>query len=259
MKMQYHDIPRNGQSIKPSMPVKRDEVWGLPPVRRANFSFFFFFLRHHSPYHNLQWYTDTAKPPVYVYPPRDLMPSLIANYFDNLNIFLPLLHRPTFEQAVADKLYLSNHQFGATLLLVCAHGAKYSDDPRVLMPGYTYSTRTAGWRWYEQVNIFRKTLFDKTTLYELQMHAVCQAIHVHSTAFFHVLIYVYTFSFTSFSPREARCRRESGHISAWRLGWRKRWVLTGSEDVQNPVQRTSFGNAHSGDFTRFSSPLVDLE
>jgi hypothetical protein len=82
---------------------------------------------------------------------------------------MPLLHRPTFEKSVSEGLHHTNAMFGATLLLVCAHGARYSDEPRVLA---AESPRSAGWRWFEQVNILRKSLYHRTNLYELQMHAV---------------------------------------------------------------------------------------
>jgi hypothetical protein len=108
---------------------------------------------------------------VYIYPDADLMPSLIDAYFLHFNIFLPLLHRPTFEKSVAEGLHFSDSMFGATLLLVCAHGSRYSEDPRVLAEG-SDCPRSAGWKWFEQVNVFRKTLYKRTTLYELQMHAV---------------------------------------------------------------------------------------
>lgn len=145
-----------------------------------------------------KWYSPDPDPPAaaYTYPPPDLLHQLIAHYFTNINIFLPLLHRPTFERAVAEGLHLSDCQFGAVVLLVCAHGAKYCDDPRVLLPGYVdtastniYKRRTAGWRWFEQVNVFRKSLFEKATLYELQMHTVCP-ISTYSTTYlpFQVLI-----------------------------------------------------------------------
>lgn len=109
--------------------------------------------------------------PTYVYPDEDLIPRLIEAYFEQINLFLPLLHRPTFEKSVADGLHIKDPMFGATLLLVCAHGSRYSDDPRVLAEG-SDSPRSAGWKWFEQVNVLRKSLFKRTTLYELQMHAV---------------------------------------------------------------------------------------
>ena len=108
---------------------------------------------------------------MYIYPDADLIPSLIDAYFLHFNIFMPLLHRPTFEKSVAEGLHFKDSMFGAILLLVCAHGSRYSEDPRVLAEG-SDSPRSAGWKWFEQVNVFRRTLYQRTTLYELQMHAV---------------------------------------------------------------------------------------
>ena len=99
------------------------------------------------------------------------MPSLIDAYFLHLNVFMPLLHRPTFEKSVAEGLHFTDSMFGATLLLVCAHGSRYVEDPRVLAEG-SDNPRSAGWKWFEQVNVFRTTLYKRTVLYELQMHAV---------------------------------------------------------------------------------------
>lgn len=107
----------------------------------------------------------------FVYPDADLMPSLIDAYFEQMNYFLPLLHRPTFEKLVAEGLHYSDSMFGSVLLLVCAHGARFSEDPRVLSKGAD-SPRSAGWKWFEQVNAFRRTLIKRTVLYELQMIAV---------------------------------------------------------------------------------------
>lgn len=107
----------------------------------------------------------------YIYPDADLMASLIDDYFLYFNIFMPLLHRPTFEKSVAEGLHFSDPMFGATLLLVCAHGSRYSDDPRILADG-SDNPRSSGWKWFEQVNIFRTTFHKRPTLYELQMHAV---------------------------------------------------------------------------------------
>jgi len=109
--------------------------------------------------------------PTYVYPDEDLMDSLVDNYFEHINPFFPLLHRATFEKHISENLHRSDSMFGAVLLLVCAHGARFSEDPRVLAEG-SASPRSAGWRWFEQVNVLRKSLFKRTTLYELQMHAV---------------------------------------------------------------------------------------
>jgi hypothetical protein len=45
-----------------------------------------------------------------------------------------LLHRPTFEKEIAEGLHKRNATFGAVVLVVCAIGSRYSDDPRVQLP-----------------------------------------------------------------------------------------------------------------------------
>ncbi|RXW16423.1 hypothetical protein EST38_g9429 [Candolleomyces aberdarensis] len=65
------------------------------------------------------------------FPEPDLLNTLVEHYFKHINIELPLLHRPTFEQDIAQGLHKQNATFGAAVLLVCAMGSKYSDDPRV--------------------------------------------------------------------------------------------------------------------------------
>lgn len=59
------------------------------------------------------------------------MKTLIHHYFKQINIEMPLLHRPTFEKHIADGMHKMNSTFGAVVLLVCALGSRYSDDPRV--------------------------------------------------------------------------------------------------------------------------------
>ncbi|KAF8825433.1 hypothetical protein HHX47_DHR7000211 [Lentinula edodes] len=53
----------------------------------------------------------------YTFPEADLLASLINAYFDNVNIILPLLHRPTFERSVLEKLHYHDDMFAAIVLL----------------------------------------------------------------------------------------------------------------------------------------------
>ncbi|KIL66457.1 hypothetical protein M378DRAFT_75140 [Amanita muscaria Koide BX008] len=108
------------------------------------------------------------------YPDPDLLPSLVDNYFKEINIIYPLLHRPTFERQIAEGLHLKDTMFGYTVLLVCAIGAKYSEDPRVFIKG-SNSTRSAGHKWFAQVNSGKPFFSEKPTLHELQMHVLCIA------------------------------------------------------------------------------------
>ncbi|KAF8971207.1 fungal-specific transcription factor domain-containing protein [Flammula alnicola] len=128
LKQEYTGEPKNNDFSR-----KRKEFWDVPPWITSH------------PEH-------TQELPAYVYPDEDLMLSLIDLFFVHINHFLPLLHRPTFEKSVAERLHFSDPMFGATLLLVCAHGARYSDDRRVLADG-SDSPRSAGWKWFEQLHV----------------------------------------------------------------------------------------------------------
>ncbi|KAJ7697787.1 fungal-specific transcription factor domain-containing protein [Mycena rosella] len=109
--------------------------------------------------------------PNYDFPEDDLAIALISLYFDNINIFFSLLHRPTFESAFAATLHLRNDGFGGTLLLVCALGALYSDDPRV-HPAAVPSGSPAGWRWFSQAVLVGHQLSSQPTLYDLQSYCL---------------------------------------------------------------------------------------
>jgi hypothetical protein len=98
------------------------------------------------------------------------MMSLVYMYFLNINVFLPLLHRPTFQTALTTSTHLHDDGFAATLLLVCALGACYSDDPRVYLSRVT-SRKSAGWKWYSQVQMAGQ-FHGEPTLYTLQSYYV---------------------------------------------------------------------------------------
>ncbi|KAG7449923.1 uncharacterized protein BT62DRAFT_944522 [Guyanagaster necrorhizus] len=108
--------------------------------------------------------------PDYLFPDEDLMSALVDLYFTYHNCYLPLLHRPTFENDMNAGLHLSDYMFAGTLLLVCALGARNSYDPRV----FDECNGEAGWQWFEQITPFRSSLHDRsaTTLYELQIHCL---------------------------------------------------------------------------------------
>ncbi|KAF5346419.1 hypothetical protein D9758_012744 [Tetrapyrgos nigripes] len=45
----------------------------------------------------------------------DVLPDLIEIYFEKINIYMPLLHRPTFTRAVKEGLHLHDEQFGGLM------------------------------------------------------------------------------------------------------------------------------------------------
>ncbi|KAK0204253.1 fungal-specific transcription factor domain-containing protein [Desarmillaria ectypa] len=123
--------------------------------------------------------TADAETPRYVYPDNDFIRSLVAIYFETINPIFPILHRPTFEKHIDDGLHLQDHNFGAALLLVLAVASRYSNDPRVLAsPG---SKVSSGWRFFEQVCIFKKVVYAPPCLYELQV-AVLGGVYALGTS-----------------------------------------------------------------------------
>lgn len=107
----------------------------------------------------------------YTFPVEDLMTALLELFFENINIFIPLLHRPTFEKNIQEKLHYRDDGFAAVLLLVCAVAARYSDDPRTRLDGVD-SVASQGWKWYNQVQWPRKSLLSPPSLYDLQYYCV---------------------------------------------------------------------------------------
>jgi hypothetical protein len=84
---------------------------------------------------------------------------------------MPLLHRPSFEAGILEGLHLRDDGFARVLLLVCAVGSGYVDDPRVISdPG---SGLQSGWKWFIQVTLGGLALLALPSLYDLQVCCVC--------------------------------------------------------------------------------------
>ncbi|KAJ7187374.1 fungal-specific transcription factor domain-containing protein, partial [Mycena filopes] len=110
------------------------------------------------------------------FPPFTMMTELIALYFQHQNMYIPLLHRPTFERGVAEGLHLRNDPFGATVLLVCAIASRWSPDPEVGRLSSDASIGTDGlafgWHWFNQVRDMGNHMFGMATLYDLQYYCL---------------------------------------------------------------------------------------
>ncbi|VDC00347.1 unnamed protein product [Peniophora sp. CBMAI 1063] len=94
--------------------------------------------------------TEAAKP--LIFPEQDLMDDLVRLYFQNLNILMPVLHRPTFEDDLRSSLHLRDRAFGSIVLIVCALGSRFSHDKRVLLPS-DQTWLSAGWKWFSQTKV----------------------------------------------------------------------------------------------------------
>lgn len=117
-------------------------------------------------------------PPIHFeYPDMDLMRHLVDRYFDNLNIMLPLLHRPSFMRSIEEGLHQADRNFGAAVLLVCAIGCRYTDDPRVTHE-ITTSTSCTAWKLFSQMYQLKKNLFLPHSLCEAQLYPVRYLSHL---------------------------------------------------------------------------------
>jgi len=94
---------------------------------------------------------ENSPVPAYDFPPEDLMGELIESYFVNLNLFKPVLHRPSLEDGLRNNLHRTDRGFASVVLLVCAIGSRFSHDPRVFLQDVEFTRQSAGWRWFEQV------------------------------------------------------------------------------------------------------------
>jgi hypothetical protein len=101
----------------------------------------------------------------FTFPPDDLLPTLIDKYFVKIDIAFSLLYRPAFDKAVKEGLYMRDEGFACVLLLVCALGSAFVDDPRVFIDG---SPLSSGWKYFHQVQLVRKSILAPPSLYDLQ-------------------------------------------------------------------------------------------
>ncbi|KAF7348898.1 Zn(2)-C6 fungal-type domain-containing protein [Mycena venus] len=102
------------------------------------------------------------KGPRYTFSPPDLLSALVDLYFDHSNMYVPLLHCPTFKRALADNLHIREDKFGANVLSVCTIGPRFSDDPRAYDPT---EALTCGWKFFSQMSSGLEHLYDRPKLY----------------------------------------------------------------------------------------------
>ncbi|GJE89779.1 Zn(II)2Cys6 transcription factor [Phanerochaete sordida] len=117
----------------------------------------------------------TRDPPYTDFPEPTLMNELIDNYFRTIHFDFPLLHRPSFLQGVVEGRYITDEGFGAVVLLVCALGARFSNNPATLPPD-AQSWQVAGWHWFDQVRSMRRLMpLTTTTPADLQVTTLAAA------------------------------------------------------------------------------------
>ncbi|KIM40777.1 hypothetical protein M413DRAFT_446160 [Hebeloma cylindrosporum] len=139
-----------GTFNEPGLKNKRMEFWDIRPWERKS---------------------AATSSPKYNLPDPDLALHCIDLYFLHSNLYLPVLHRPTFERCVKEGLHFADDNFTSVFLLVCAIGARHSDNPLVRLDGVD-SHISAGWKWFEQVQIMKRSVLAPLRLYDLQIYCL---------------------------------------------------------------------------------------
>ncbi|KAJ7358414.1 fungal-specific transcription factor domain-containing protein [Mycena albidolilacea] len=114
------------------------------------------------------WESPSVMPqPPLVFPKDHLMASLASAYFSNVNLFLPLLQRPTFLASIQRQFHLRHSGFASVLLLVCTLGSLYLPDDVL-----TGDRHELARQWYDQVELCGQSLQQQPTLYDLQAYCL---------------------------------------------------------------------------------------
>ncbi|KAJ7624024.1 hypothetical protein DFH06DRAFT_755893 [Mycena polygramma] len=104
------------------------------------------------------------------FPDENSIESLASLYFLNINPFIPVLHRPTFDECVGQQLHIHDLGFGSILLLVCALGSLYLTEPTISRQ----DREALGWKWYNQVELCGHSLRRSPATHDIQ--AYCLAV-----------------------------------------------------------------------------------
>nr|GAT48904.1 predicted protein [Mycena chlorophos] len=95
--------------------------------------------------------------------------SVAGEAYDYIDLVVGILHRPSFERALAANRHLADRPFGEVVLTVCAVASKYSDDPRVFLDQAPRDDeRSAGWKWFAQVRPTSATFDQAQAFLQLQ-------------------------------------------------------------------------------------------
>jgi Fungal specific transcription factor domain len=145
--------------------------------------------------------------------PDDLVRSLIALFFRHVAPTFPVLDRRKFEDAFNRRLHRESGQHEALVLLVCAIGSTYSNDPRIA--SNSGNTPGDGWRYFLHGRDWLQCL-TPATLPELQILTVrgqtpdrvasCgDLIHLHSIWTAHCVLHEVSLT-SAFRLDRSRCR-----------------------------------------------------
>ncbi|KAF9068919.1 fungal-specific transcription factor domain-containing protein [Rhodocollybia butyracea] len=117
-----------------------------------------------------------------IFPPPDLLASLVETHFQKRSGLMPILHQPTFQRGLDAGLHERDRAFGELVLSVCASGARFSSDERVSEEGANLTAQershSIGWKYLNQINPLQE-LTPQNALYVVQI--ICNVVMFLST------------------------------------------------------------------------------
>ncbi|KAF9068918.1 hypothetical protein BDP27DRAFT_765878 [Rhodocollybia butyracea] len=120
-----------------------------------------------------------------IFPPPDLLASLVEIHFQKRSGLMPVLHQPTFQRGIDTGLHERERAFGELVLSVCALGARFSSDERTLEEGANLTAQershSIGWKYINQITPLQE-LTPQNALYVVQI--ICNVVMFLSTTSF---------------------------------------------------------------------------
>jgi len=106
-------------------------------------------------------------------PAPALAAKLVEAYFDNVNAYAPLLHRPYFDRCMRDGLVETDLSFRSLYFMTCALGSRYVDDDSVCPadPTGTYiegPQQSRGYDFFTSASVTCSPKLSPATLFDLQ-------------------------------------------------------------------------------------------
>ncbi|TRM70017.1 fungal-specific transcription factor domain-containing protein [Schizophyllum amplum] len=115
------------------------------------------------------------------FPEHNFLLELVDVYFSEQEKFFPIMHRPTVDRDLAARRYRKDYAYGNLVLVMCAIAARHSDDHRVFADRRPNSENSAGWQWWSQVQLHRRSYHTAPSLSELQACALA-VIYAYGTS-----------------------------------------------------------------------------
>ncbi|CAE6422895.1 unnamed protein product [Rhizoctonia solani] len=167
-------------------------------------------------------------------PPPDLFESLVDLFFTHVSPQIPIIHEPTLRVQILSGLHTRDYSFARLMLAICALGARWCKDPRVLHESEREAIEagtpdaprlSAGVKYFNQIRLLRRSMPKPAVLFDIQTYVFC-ALLVHS----------------SFEPHNAWIIVGLGLRSAQDVGMHRRRVPPPGENlsIEDEMKKRAF-------------------